>query len=33
VITDAIAHFAADVRSGAFPSADEAYPNPEGLFD
>jgi len=33
VITDAIAHFAADVRSGAFPSADEAYANPEGLFD
>jgi len=33
VITDAIAHFAADVRSGAFPSADEAYPNPEGLSE
>jgi 3-methyl-2-oxobutanoate hydroxymethyltransferase len=33
VITDAIAQFAADVRSGAFPNVDEAYPNPEGLFD
>jgi 3-methyl-2-oxobutanoate hydroxymethyltransferase len=33
LITDAIAQFAADVRSGEFPSADEAYPNPEGLFD
>ena len=33
LITDAIAHFADDVRSGAFPSADEAYANPEGLFD
>jgi 3-methyl-2-oxobutanoate hydroxymethyltransferase len=32
VITDAIANFAADVRSGAFPSADEAYPNPEELL-
>ncbi len=32
VITDAIAHFAADVRSGAFPSVDEAYPNPEELL-
>jgi 3-methyl-2-oxobutanoate hydroxymethyltransferase len=33
VITDAIRRFTADVRSGDFPNADEAYPNPEGLFD
>ncbi len=33
LITEAIAHFAEDVRSGDFPSADEAYANPEGLFD
>ena len=32
-ITDAIGHFAADVRSGAFPDESEAYANPEGLFD
>ena len=33
VITNAIGQFAADVRSGNFPNADEAYPNPDGLFD
>ena len=33
VITEAIRHFAEDVRSGAFPSESEAYANPEGLFD
>jgi 3-methyl-2-oxobutanoate hydroxymethyltransferase len=33
VITDALRHFAEDVRSGAFPSEDEAYPNPEGLLE
>jgi 3-methyl-2-oxobutanoate hydroxymethyltransferase len=33
VITDAIRHFADDVRSGDFPNEDEAYPNPEGLLD
>jgi 3-methyl-2-oxobutanoate hydroxymethyltransferase len=33
VITDALRHFADDVRSGDFPNADEAYPNPDGLFD
>ena len=33
LITDALRHFAEDVRSGAFPSEDEAYPNPEGLLD
>jgi 3-methyl-2-oxobutanoate hydroxymethyltransferase len=33
VITDALRHFAEDVRSGEFPNADEAYPNPDGLFD
>jgi 3-methyl-2-oxobutanoate hydroxymethyltransferase len=33
VITEAIRHFAEDVRSGDFPSDAEAYPNPEGLLD
>ncbi|HEY5437941.1 MAG TPA: 3-methyl-2-oxobutanoate hydroxymethyltransferase [Acidimicrobiales bacterium] len=33
VITKAIGQFAADVRSGDFPNVDEAYPNPDGLFD
>jgi 3-methyl-2-oxobutanoate hydroxymethyltransferase len=32
-ITEAIRHFADDVRSGDFPNDDEAYPNPEGLLD
>jgi 3-methyl-2-oxobutanoate hydroxymethyltransferase len=32
VITEALRHFAEDVRSGAFPNVDEAYPNPEGLL-
>ncbi|HEY7931507.1 MAG TPA: 3-methyl-2-oxobutanoate hydroxymethyltransferase [Acidimicrobiales bacterium] len=31
VITDAIAHYAADVREGRFPGPDEAYPNPDEL--
>ncbi len=31
VITEAIEHFAQDVRSGAFPGPDEAYPNPDEL--
>jgi 3-methyl-2-oxobutanoate hydroxymethyltransferase len=33
VITEALRHFADDVRSGDFPSDAEAYPNPEGLLD
>jgi len=33
VITEAIRHFAEDVRSGDFPNEDEAYPNPEGLLE
>ena len=33
VITDALRHFAEDVRSGDFPNADEAYPSPDGLLD
>lgn len=33
VITEALRHFADDVRSGAFPSGDEAYPSPDGLLD
>jgi 3-methyl-2-oxobutanoate hydroxymethyltransferase len=33
VITEALRHFAEDVRSGDFPSDAEAYPNPEGLLD
>jgi 3-methyl-2-oxobutanoate hydroxymethyltransferase len=32
VITEAIAHFASDVRSGEFPAPDEAYPNPDELL-
>jgi ketopantoate hydroxymethyltransferase len=32
-ITEAIGHFAADVRSGAFPSENEAYANPEDLLN
>jgi 3-methyl-2-oxobutanoate hydroxymethyltransferase len=32
VITEAIAHFAADVRSGEFPGPDEAYANPDELL-
>ncbi len=32
-ITEAVSQFAADVRRGDFPNADEAYANPEGLFD
>jgi 3-methyl-2-oxobutanoate hydroxymethyltransferase len=31
VITEAIAHFASDVRSGEFPGPDEVYPNPDEL--
>ncbi len=30
---DAVAAFAADVRSGAYPAAAECYPSPEGLGD
>ncbi len=30
-IAEALGRFCADVRSGAFPSAEETYPNPEGL--
>ncbi len=33
VITEAIRHYAEDVRNGAFPDASETYANPEGLFD
>jgi 3-methyl-2-oxobutanoate hydroxymethyltransferase len=32
-ITEAIGRFAADVRSGAFPSGSEAYSNPEVLLN
>jgi 3-methyl-2-oxobutanoate hydroxymethyltransferase len=32
-ITEALRHFAEDVRSGDFPNEDEAYPNPEGLLE
>jgi 3-methyl-2-oxobutanoate hydroxymethyltransferase len=32
-ITEAIARFAADVRSGAFPDESEVYPNPEDLLN
>jgi 3-methyl-2-oxobutanoate hydroxymethyltransferase len=32
VITEAIAHFASDVRSGEFPGPDEVYPNPDELL-
>lgn len=32
-ITEAVGHFATDVRSGDFPSRDEAYASPDGLFD
>ncbi|HUX05461.1 MAG TPA: 3-methyl-2-oxobutanoate hydroxymethyltransferase [Acidimicrobiales bacterium] len=31
-ITDAVARYAADVRNGEFPSASEAYANPEDLL-
>ena len=31
VITGALAEFARDVRNGSFPTANESYPNPEGL--
>ena len=31
VITEALAHFARDVREGAFPGPDEGYENPEDL--
>ena len=33
MITEAIAHYAQDVRSGEFPSAAETYPNPEGMVN
>ena len=33
LITEAIRHYAEDVRSGAFPDESETYANPEGLFD
>ena len=33
VITEAIAHFASDVRSGEFPGPDEVYPNPDELVN
>ncbi len=32
VITEALAHFAADVRQGEFPGPDEAYANPDELL-
>ncbi len=32
-ITDAIAHYAADVRNGSFPGPNESYANPDDLFD
>ena len=32
-ITEALGRFAHDVRNGDFPSDDETYANPEGLFD
>ncbi len=33
LITNAIGEYARDVRDGSFPGPDEAYDNPEGLFD
>ena len=33
LITGAIGRFAEDVRSGAFPSGEESYENPEGLLN
>ncbi|HEY1826228.1 MAG TPA: 3-methyl-2-oxobutanoate hydroxymethyltransferase [Acidimicrobiales bacterium] len=33
VITEAIAHYAQDVRSGSFPGPDEVYPNPDELLN
>jgi len=33
VITEAIAHFASDVRNGEFPGPDEVYANPEDLVN
>ncbi|MEI6454584.1 MAG: 3-methyl-2-oxobutanoate hydroxymethyltransferase, partial [Actinomycetes bacterium] len=33
VITEAIANYAKDVRSGDFPGPDETYAGPEGLTD
>ena len=33
VITEAIAHYASDVRSGEFPGPDEAYATPEDLIN
>jgi 3-methyl-2-oxobutanoate hydroxymethyltransferase len=33
LITEAVADYAADVRSGAFPSAEETYPTPAELED
>ncbi len=33
IATEAVATFAADVRSGAFPNDDESYHGPEGLGD
>jgi 3-methyl-2-oxobutanoate hydroxymethyltransferase len=32
-ITDAVSHFASDVRAGAFPGPDEVYPNPDELVN
>ena len=32
-ITDAVSRYRDDVRSGAFPSESESYPNPAGLLD
>ena len=32
IATDAVRHFGEDVRSGAFPSADESYHLPEGVL-
>jgi ketopantoate hydroxymethyltransferase len=33
VITEALAHFASDVRSGEFPGPSEVYANPEELSE
>lgn len=33
VMTEAIGHYAKDVRDGSFPNESEAYANPEGLLD
>jgi 3-methyl-2-oxobutanoate hydroxymethyltransferase len=33
LITEAISHYAQDVRSGSFPNESEGYANPEGLLD